>query len=702
MRTVFSEFRKKPQAFTDKLKGLEGGAMANFLNAGGKESSLDAFGSKKPLELMKRFTEQILPKMEQTVEVQLLQDMYNKLEDERLKNELLAAYRRRRVNIANIRPPPEIYRPAKDIPPESFFYPLDIFVPAESVEDDCVGLFATFPEKLVPKYYKQGFPGSYADYQFKACKKLAIQCVKEGVLAINDLRRIQSDRPDQSEYEAVFADCKTPKDFMDVLNNEELFPRVFRDFANTFIDCLPPYRQDPFMDKVFANAFFFDSVTNVLVRQLSHPQLGPHLMKENSRKAIINQLLEHISKNVDKACNPTLIAEMFNYIGEVNFDLGKATGGKTQDKVALNFKKFTKKPRWLPKNMREFGNKKFSGFNSGMLVHGRTGAGKSALLLLTTMWAYRNNWVVLLVPDGHRLVDCRVEPEFQFQWHKKTGLFMQFDLARQLLESFREANAELLAQIPVNMKFFGKFDVAGVHESDPEPVPVTYDPERKLFSNDWEKDIDEDEKIDIREEQREFDITLSQLLPKPKNLLEIADIGINHKVLPIAAICEILEQLYNQEKFPLLVAVDGWSWFFRPTNWPSFRYENDKLLRGRIPPHHMALIRALMRFDGHKMKKGFKLCSSSHFSLHRHTFTPDQIDFGAGYAVELERLPPEIYQLFVNGIRQQRSWREDTNHHNINRVYMETQGNPGETMEYVFKYPRVIDHSYGKSKGIPK
>ena len=580
---------------------------------------------------------------------------------------------------------------------------MDIFAPAETIEDDCVGVFATFPEKLIPKYYKGGFPGTYGQYQFLTSKKLAIQCVKEGVLVLNELRRIQSDRPSQDEYETAFANCKEPKDFLRVLDNEELFPRIFRDFANTFIDCLAPYRADPFMDKVFANAFFFDAVTNVLVRQLSNPQLGPHLMKENSRKEIINQLLDHIQNNLDQECNPTLIGEMFNYLGQVSFDLAKITGGKAQEKGVIDFKRYIKGPRWLPKNMRQFGNKKFSGFNSGALIHGRSGTGKSALLLLSTMWAYRNNWVVLLVPDGYKLTNARPEPEYQFHWHKKTGLFMQFEQARQLLEAFKEANSELLAKIPVNMELYGKFDVAGVHESDPEPVPVTYDPERKLYSNHWEKDIDDDEKADIREEQREFDeISISQLLPKPKNLLEIAEVGLNNKVLPIAAICEILEQLYKQDQYPLLVAIDGWSWFFRPTNWPSFRYENDKYLRGRIPPHHMALIRALMRFDGHKMKKGFKICNSSHTSLYRHTFTPDQIDFGAGYAVELEGLSPEIYQLFINGLRQQRAWREDTMSFNINRVYTETQGNPGETMEYVFKYPRIMQHTYGKSKGKPK
>lgn len=40
---------------------------------------------------------------------------------------------------------------------------------------------------------------------------------------------------------------------------------------------------------------------------------------------------------------------------------------------------------------------------------------------------------------------------------------------------------------------------------------------------------------------------------------------------------------------------------------------NDNSLRGTIPPKDFAIIRMLMKFDGHLMRNGFKLAATTHY-----------------------------------------------------------------------------------------
>ena len=46
-----------------------------------------------------------------------------------------------------------------------------------------------------------------------------------------------------------------------------------------------------------------------------------------------------------------------------------------------------------------YGLKNYVGFNSGLLLHGERGTGKSGVLGLATVWAHKNKWVVASVPS---------------------------------------------------------------------------------------------------------------------------------------------------------------------------------------------------------------------------------------------------------------------------------------------------------------
>lgn len=62
---------------------------------------------------------------------------------------------------------------------------------------------------------------------------------------------------------------------------------------------------------------------------------------------------------------------------------------------------------------------------------------------------------------------------------------MQPKLAVEWLQQFKKGNEELLKTLPVNLELFGKYNLSGVHDSDPDPVPNLYDERRKYHFKDY-------------------------------------------------------------------------------------------------------------------------------------------------------------------------------------------------------------------------
>ena len=60
----------------------------------------------------------------------------------------------------------------------------------------------------------------------------------------------------------------------------------------------------------------------------------------------------------------------------------------------------------------------------------------------------------------------------------ENGLYLQLELAQRFLSDLRVQNEELFSNMDVNMDRYGKFDMTGVRDGDPEPCPRTWDPLR--------------------------------------------------------------------------------------------------------------------------------------------------------------------------------------------------------------------------------
>lgn len=251
------------------------------------------------------------------------------------------------------------------------------------------------------------------------------------------------------------------------------------------------------------------------------------------------------------------------------------------------------------------------------MLWGRSGSGKSGTLSYTIAWAHENNWSVVSIPRARSFTLNM----FKIERHIN-GLYIQKQLAKELLEDILIANEQKFEEIKVDLSIYGKYDQTGIHDDEPEPCPRVYDPRRRTWSDAWKDHLNEMELKEIAQETPKMKERISDFLKEPKTLSEIAMYGIKNYDQATCAIAEILNQLYNQDQTNVLVAIDGYTDWFRHSEYSSFRYANSGY---RIPPHDIAIPRLFMKFDGHKIRNGFKIVTSTQESYFNHLMTPDMI-----------------------------------------------------------------------------
>ncbi len=186
-----------------------------------------------------------------------------------------------------------------------------------------------------------------------------------------------------------------------------------------------------------------------------------------------------------------------------------------------------------------------------------------------------------------------------------------------------------------------------------------------------------------------MNIRCGDQLPNPKKLIDIIDFGIANPDLATSCFGELLEQLYSSDKFHTLLAMDGYNDWLKPSNYLSFRYDSDRRSKGYIPPHDFSLVRMLMKFDGHMIRNGFKLLSTTHYRQHKHLCTPDMISFPDGYHAKVENMELNDFRnmCYYYNISE---WMPDHfKEWQIESWFMETQGNWWAFHQSFNRYQRV-------------
>ena len=168
---------------------------------------------------------------------------------------------------------------------------------------------------------------------------------------------------------------------------------------------------------------------------------------------------------------------------------------------------------WRPVDVRRVGVAKgaFKGFNTGGLLWGEKGCGKSQILAYITAWAHENNWVNLSFPHCDQVMeDLNHRPE-----RMENGLYLQVNLAARLLNDIYTANEAAFKEMDVNLDLYGKIDMTGVHEDDDDPCPREYDPIRQCWSDDWKKFLYDSEIRFYEQRYKDLAYNLANRCPEP-------------------------------------------------------------------------------------------------------------------------------------------------------------------------------------------
>ena len=90
---------------------------------------------------------------------------------------------------------------------------------------------------------------------------------------------------------------------------------------------------------------------------------------------------------------------------------------------------------WRPEDIRRVSFSRFKGNNTGLLLWGERGCGKSQILTYATAWAHENKWINFSITDPEAFTNGKTDL-FRF----RNGLYLQKDLAVNLLKDFKHSN----------------------------------------------------------------------------------------------------------------------------------------------------------------------------------------------------------------------------------------------------------------------
>lgn len=121
----------------------------------------------------------------------------------------------------------------------------------------------------------------------------------------------------------------------------------------------------------------------------------------------------------------------------------------------------TSPPLKIHKSMPYFASFNYSTPScKSVFLGGLGGTGKSMILAYAAMYAFKNNWIVINVPNVHKWTqDHLATPVKMFN-----GLFVIDEHVVEWLDEFKTANEHLLKDMKVDLSLYGKMDLTGTHQ----------------------------------------------------------------------------------------------------------------------------------------------------------------------------------------------------------------------------------------------
>ena len=336
--------------------------------------------------------------------------------------------------------------------------------------------------------------GTLVDDDYSKNRTYGVMAREEGLKLANEFARRSLPHERAVDYDRLIRN----KDHLKTLLKEEgLYSSLYFDFALDLGDVLRN-RNDPQTTLIFESSSLFDGIIGLLLRELTKNPVQVFLLYKQTRLVIMNSLVEQIQAACEEhGIFPTELSQVIHYLRMATFHLRKADLGPYSEfpkmfdeereyKLYLSGHHKFCFHNWRPKEMRDYAPaERFKGFNTGALLYGLRGAGKSGVLYYLTAWAHENEWFVLTVPSGTKWTHD-LHASHRLKTHNN-GLFLQPKLARDWLQDFRVSNERNLREFEPDLSLYGGVDMSGVHDNEPEAVPRTWDERRKVWSDSWKE-----------------------------------------------------------------------------------------------------------------------------------------------------------------------------------------------------------------------
>lgn len=693
-------------------------------------SSLFYIPRETAIQTMKRFTADILPKIETFVEMRLLEDIKENMTPLE-KEEMQDAYNLRRTK-ANILTKKEIEldksNNQNDGNIQTFTFD-DLFssltgTGLNKLSYKDIGKYIHFPSELKRKYFPTGFYGEYINFEYKISQSVNLMVREETLNLISYLnfRRNESERKpmikeitnniinlfSESEvvdvldlvhnkfnyYSLIYQEISS--DINSILNENKLSNKYELRFLLTSADIYDGLINQiisNFNDAVFTLVFmcFPKTRQSILIQILnefknrfamqiqlknSHLKTLDHRLSEKDiityqffyqiqkvlksidvkvdKKVMLDELSQYkdinneefIKNNLPESFNLKLDNRLIYSKDVIPLNKDNYDGWKrpTKQEITLSDEEIERRKKSFNTNNEDAFDPFFSedpfkiknfytgyrGFNSGTVLFGESGSGKSCIMAHLHSWAKENNWVVLPIYRASRFTIDMEDIEQHLN-----GLYLQNELVKELLIEFKVINIKLLEKMKVNLEKYGKFNTAGVKDGEPDPVPVLWDEGRRVFTDSW-KIFDPDEEAFITKYSPNQLRRMSDFFLHPKSALDIINYGIENIDFATNAFAEVLSMLCEDKEVKTMILVDEYNEWFRLSEYLSYKYANRH--KHRIPPYTMALVRLLMSLDGHLSYNVFKVFGLSQSRYQRHKVDPAMLNLSYNFSTFVSNL----------------------------------------------------------------
>lgn len=582
-----------------------------------------------------------------------------------------------------------------------------------------IGKYVVFPEEKRNEYFPFGCYGNYMKNEFALTEQIGVMCRDEALKLANTFSYIKTEEERKAliDFDAIYAG---QFDFKNLVNKFEVFSTFYQEFAHTLLNIIRESKNAEYSYMV-TNPDIFDSLLTIFVKSLRKNHINIFLVTPTTRRAIFQSVLDEIHEKLatkfkfssqDNVNKDLKISERdyypISYFDEIinafkifKFNLDYADiraycevkGYKLCDKIAnrkaVNFTLHLTdyyencKMQWRPKDHRDILSK-FKGFNTGALLYGEGGCGKSMTLTYLHAWAKESGWVVFAVPDPRKFTHAA----FDLERHP-SGIFVQPELAKEFLLDFKIVNYNILKNAKIenvvnkesgeaasNTGYvYGRHDFAGNSIDDPEANPILWDERRQVYTDSWKvHNTIPEEQINLKD-YPDHSQTIKELLPNPKTVLEIVEYGISNDRMACNALAEVIAYFIQSEKHKTIFLIDGYNEWFKPSAYDSYKYANYKGYEMKIPPYDLAMCRMFMRFQGHMIKQGVKVVASTCHRFGKHEFKPEMINYPKNYAIEVENLKLDDLRSAI-GYYMLHGYADNVySEQDIQDLYMVSQGN---------------------------